>query len=176
MWVRTYLHNYIHSYTCKFASPPYNSNGDYLSNSIIYLAKGNGCCCCWLGKTESVVPQRSGVQYTFRQHRYNSFILLGSVTNEVECANCVYSATYVAFWAIIYVNSPGVSRLCLLHSQGRVSRTVCLVLSAVTICVKHFGHSAVAYATLTSAHSRGRWIDSVGLRKVVENGNFNLII
>ena len=42
-------------------------------------------------------PQRSGVQYTFRQHRYNSFILLGSVTNEVECANCVYSATYVAF-------------------------------------------------------------------------------
>ena len=121
-------------------------------------------------------PQRSGVQYTFRQHRYNSFILLGSVTNEVECANCVNSATYVAFWAIIYVNSPGVSRLCLLHSQGRVSRTVCLVLSAVTICVKHFGHSAVAYATLTSAHSRGRGIDSVGLRKVVENGNFNLII
>ena len=121
-------------------------------------------------------PQRSGVQYTFRQHRYNSFILLGSVTNEVECANCVYSATYVAFWAIIYVNSPGVSRLCLLHRQGRVSRTVCLVSSAVAICVKHFGHSAVAYATLTSAHSLGRGIDSVGLRKVVENGNFNLII
>ena len=31
------------------------------------------------------------------------------------------------------------------------------------------------YATLPSAYS-GRGIDSVGLRKVVENGNFNLII
>ena len=58
---------------------------------------------------------------------YNSFIQ----SNEVECADCVYSATYVAFWAIIDVNSPGVSRVCLLHSESRVSRTVCLGWSAV---------------------------------------------
>ena len=35
-------------------------------------------------------PQRSCVQYTFRQHRYNSFTTLRlRLTNEVECGDCV---------------------------------------------------------------------------------------
>ena len=51
---------------------------------------------------------------------YNSFIQ----SNEVECADCVFSATYVVFWAIIDVNSPGVSRGCLGLCCEDLSRTV----------------------------------------------------
>ena len=64
-----------------------------------------------------------------------------------------------------------------------MSRTVCLVSSAVAICVKHFGHSPHNRAAATTLRFRPHTdaaasieIDSVGLKKVVENGNFNLII
>ena len=122
---------------------------------------------------------------------YNSFIQ----SNEVECADCVYSATYVAFWAIIEVNSPGVSRVCLLHSESRMSRTVGVSDGAENTSRPYdqiFWLDGILSSTVQTAalreHARRRrrrrlrtlrsrpqvgypGIDSVGLRKFVKNGN-----
>ena len=103
-YVHTYTRTHIHTYTCKYARPSENGMDIIRVNDQATMMAGaaaasthtNTCC----------------MMCSFRQYNFQFIypILLGSVTNEVECANCVYSATYVAFWAIIYVNSPGVSR------------------------------------------------------------------
>ena len=161
MWVRTYSHTYIHSYTCKFARPPYNSNGDYLSNSIIYLATVMAAAAAAGLERPSLLSHNEAVFNILSANiSYNSFIQ----SNEVECADCVFSATYVAFWAIIDVNSPGVSRGCLgLCCLGR-SRLL------------RWGNMLAEDTTLTSARRLARGIDLVGLRKFVKKWNFKLII
>ena len=151
--------------TCTYGRPPENWNGNYSINNIITAAvrlpANINSCCCW-----TVIRHRDEHCYAYRQYHFQfvSQILLGSVTTDAECV----------------LDQSRTLRFPPLSSSIRN-----IIFHSVTNdveCVLEYWSKSVSYCFCQQRVAEGPTnLNSItrrrfGLRNILENANFKLII